>query len=68
MVHGEFEMMCETLETLLATGTLTSQRIVEHLKHEAQFLKGCTEEKQAQYAAFCHENCDQSGSHTKRNV
>jgi len=28
---GEFEMMRKTLETLLATGTLTSQRIIEHL-------------------------------------
>src|SRR5882724_8806814 len=49
---GEFEMMHETLETLLATRTLTSQRIIEHLEHEAQCLKGCTEEKQAQDAIF----------------
>jgi len=49
---GEFEMMHETLKTLLATGTLTSQRIIEHLEHEAQCLKGRTEEKQAQDAIF----------------
>ena len=48
----EFEMMRETLETLLATGTLTSQRIIECLEHEAQHLKGGTEEKQAQETIF----------------
>ena len=50
--NGEFKMMHETLETLLATGTLTSQRIIECLEHEAQCLKGCMEEKQAQDAIF----------------
>ena len=50
--NGEFEMMWETLETLLATRTLTSQRIIEHLEHEAQCLKGHTEGKQAQEAIF----------------
>ena len=29
--YGEFKMMCKTLEMLLATRTLTSQRIIEHL-------------------------------------
>jgi len=37
---------------LLTTRTLPSQRIIEHLEHEAQHLKGCTEEKQAQDAIF----------------
>ena len=50
--NREFEMRHETLETLLATGTLTSQRIIEYLEHEAQHLKGHTEEKQAQDIIF----------------
>src|SRR5882724_10043635 len=50
--NREFKMMCETLEMLLTTGILTSQKIIEHLEHEAQHLKGCTEEKQAQDAIF----------------
>ena len=49
---GEFEMMHETLETLLATRTLTSQRIIERLEHEVQHLKRCMEEKQAQDTIF----------------
>ena len=48
----EFEMMHKTLEMLLATGTLTSQRIIECLEHKAQHLKGRMEEKQAQDAIF----------------
>jgi hypothetical protein len=31
---GEFDMMREAPETLLATGSLTSQKIVERLEHE----------------------------------
>jgi len=50
--NRDFENMCETLETLLATGTLMSQRIIERLEHEVQHLKGRMEEKQAQDAIF----------------
>jgi len=48
----EFEMMRETLETLLATGTLTSQRIIECLEHKAQHLKEAQRKKQAQETIF----------------
>ena len=33
---GEFEMMRETLEMLLAADSLTSRKIINKLKHEAQ--------------------------------
>jgi hypothetical protein len=49
---GEFEMMWEMLETLLATGSLTSQKIIECLEQEAQRLKGQTKEKAAQEMTF----------------
>jgi hypothetical protein len=49
---GEFEMMTETLEMLLASGSLTSQKIIERLEHEAQWLKGHLEEKEAQETAY----------------
>jgi hypothetical protein len=53
---GEFEMLRETLETLLVAGSLTSQKIVECLEHEAQWLKGQMEEKAAQETAYtAHE-------------
>jgi hypothetical protein len=44
---GEFEMMWEIPEMLLATGSLTSQKIIECLEQEAQRFKGQTEEKAA---------------------
>jgi gag-polypeptide of LTR copia-type len=49
---GEFEMMRETLETLLAADSLTSQKIIDRLGHEAQRLRGQAEEKTAQEAVF----------------
>jgi hypothetical protein len=45
-------MMRETLEMLLASGSLTSQKIIERLEHEAQRLKGQLEEKEAQEMAY----------------
>ena len=49
---GEFEMMRETLETLLAAESLTSRKIIDRLEHEAQRMRGKAEEKMAQETAF----------------
>lgn len=49
---GEFEMMRETLETLLTAESLTSRKIIDRLEHEAQRMRGRAEEKMAQETAF----------------
>ena len=67
--NGEFEMMHETLEMLLATRTITSQRIVKCLEHEVQHLKGCTEGKQAQDVVFLAQEPQlKQKSQQKKNV